>query len=49
MVSAEGGVEIEEVAEDAREDSQGVHHPGIGLQPVPGPQLAFALGLRATS
>jgi succinyl-CoA synthetase beta subunit len=49
MVSAEGGVEIEEVAAKTPEK---IHKefiiPGVGLQPYQARKLAFALGLQGT-
>ena len=50
MVSAEGGVDIEEVAAKTPEK---IHKefvdPGVGLQPFQARKLAFALGLAAAS
>ena len=47
MVSPEGGVEIEKVAEDTPDRIfKTFIHPGIGLSPFQTRQLAFALGLR---
>ena len=47
MASAEGGVDIEEVAaRTPGEDPPGVYvDPGIGLAPFQAQQLAFAVGL----
>ncbi len=47
MVSAEGGVDIEEVAAKTPEKIHRVYvHPGIGLAPFQAQRLAFALGLK---
>ncbi|MEO6239376.1 MAG: ADP-forming succinate--CoA ligase subunit beta [Vicinamibacterales bacterium] len=47
MVSPEGGVEIEKVAEETPDRIfKAFIHPGIGLSPFQTRQLAFALGLR---
>jgi succinyl-CoA synthetase beta subunit len=47
MVSSEGGVEIEKVAEDTPEKIfKAFIHPGIGLTAYQTRQLAFALGLQ---
>ena len=47
MVSPEGGVEIEKVAEEAPEKIfKAFIHPGLGLAAYQTRQLAFALGLR---
>ena len=47
MVSPEGGVEIEKVAEETPDRIfKTFIHPGIGLSPFQTRQLAFALGLR---
>lgn len=47
MVSAEGGVDIEEVAATTPEKIHKEHiDPGVGLQPFQARKLAFALGLR---
>jgi succinyl-CoA synthetase beta subunit len=46
MVSSEGGVEIEKVAEETPEKiHKAMIDPAIGLQPFQARQLAFALGL----
>src|SRR5215207_550166 len=46
MVSQEGGVEIEKVAEETPEKIHKEHiHPGLGLSPFQARKLAFALGL----
>ncbi len=46
MLSAEGGVDIEEVAAKTPEKIHRVYvHPGIGLAPFQAQQLAFAAGL----
>ncbi len=46
MVSKEGGVEIEKVAEQAPEKiHKAVIHPGVGLQPFQAQKLGFAVGL----
>ena len=46
MVSAEGGMDIEEVAAKTPEKiHKAFIDPGIGLQPFQAQQLAFALGL----
>lgn len=50
MVSKEGGVEIEEVAEKSPEKIHKVFiHPGVGLQPFQAQQLGFAVGLSGDS
>jgi succinyl-CoA synthetase beta subunit len=50
MVSKEGGVEIEEVAEKSPEKIHKVFiHPGVGLQPFQAQQMAFAVGLTGDS
>src|SRR5688572_9193914 len=50
MVSQEGGVEIEKVAEESPEKiHKAFISPGIGLQPFQAQQLAFALGLTGDS
>jgi succinyl-CoA synthetase beta subunit len=47
MVSPDGGVEIEKVAEETPERIfKELIHPGIGLSPFQTRKLAFALGLR---
>jgi len=47
MVSAEGGVEIEEVAAKTPEKiHKAFIHPGVGLMPFQAQRLAFALGLK---
>ncbi len=47
MVSQEGGVEIEKVAEETPEKIfKAFVHPGLGLQPYQARQLAFQLGLK---
>jgi succinyl-CoA synthetase beta subunit len=47
MVSAEGGVDIEEVAAKTPEKIHRAYvHPGIGLAPFQAQRLAFALGLK---
>jgi succinyl-CoA synthetase beta subunit len=49
MVSPEGGVEIEKVAEETPEKIfKAFIHPGLGLTAFQTRQLAFALGLRGT-
>jgi succinyl-CoA synthetase beta subunit len=49
MVSSEGGVEIEKVAEESPEKIfKAFIHPGIGLSAFQTRKLAFALGLRGT-
>jgi succinyl-CoA synthetase beta subunit len=49
MVSSEGGVEIEKVAEQSPEKIfKAFIHPGIGLSAFQTRSLAFALGLRGT-
>jgi succinyl-CoA synthetase beta subunit len=46
MVSSEGGVEIEKVAEETPEKiHKAFVHPALGLQPFEARRLAFALGL----
>src|SRR5215204_4849435 len=46
MVSQEGGVEIEKVAEETPEKIHKEYiHPGLGLSPFQARKLAFALGL----
>ncbi len=46
MVSAEGGVDIEEVAAKTPEKIHKEYvHPGVGLQPYQARKLAFAVGL----
>jgi succinyl-CoA synthetase beta subunit len=46
MASAEGGMDIEEVAEHSPEKIKSVHvHPAAGLQPFQARQLAFFMGL----
>ena len=46
MASAEGGMDIEEVAAKTPEKIHKAHiHPGIGLAPFQAQQLAFAIGL----
>jgi succinyl-CoA synthetase beta subunit len=46
MVSQEGGVEIEKVAEESPEKIHKEYiHPGLGLSPYQARKLAFALGL----
>jgi len=46
MISAEGGVDIEEVAAQTPEKIHRAYvHPGIGLAPFQAQQLAFAVGL----
>jgi len=50
MVSKEGGVEIEKIAEESPEKIHKVFiHPGVGLQPFQAQQLGFALGLSGDS
>ena len=50
MVSKEGGVEIEKVAEESPEKIHKVFiHPGIGLQPFQAQKLGFAVGLSGDS
>ncbi len=50
MVSNEGGVEIEKIAEESPEKIHKVFiHPGVGLQPFQAQQLGFALGLSGDS
>ena len=50
MVSKEGGVEIEKIAEESPEKIHKVFiHPGVGLQPFQAQQLGFALGLTGDS
>jgi succinyl-CoA synthetase beta subunit len=47
MASAEGGMDIEEVAARTPEKIHKAHiHPGIGLAPFQAQQLAFAIGLK---
>ena len=47
MVSSEGGVEIEKVAEETPEKiHKAFVHPALGLQPFEARRLAFALGLK---
>ncbi len=46
MASAEGGMDIEEVAEHAPEKIKSVHvHPAAGLQPFQARELGFFMGL----
>ena len=46
MASAEGGMDIEEVAAKTPEKiHKAFIHPGIGLAPFQAQQLAFAIGL----
>lgn len=46
MASAEGGMDIEEVAEHHPEKLKSIHvHPAAGLQPFQARQLAFFMGL----
>jgi succinyl-CoA synthetase beta subunit len=50
MVSNEGGVEIEKVAEEAPEKIHKIFvNPAVGLQPFEAQRLAFALGLGGDS
>ncbi|MDP3718516.1 MAG: ADP-forming succinate--CoA ligase subunit beta [Acidobacteriota bacterium] len=50
MVSKEGGVEIEKIAEESPEKIFKVFiHPGVGLQAFQAQQLGFALGLAGDS
>jgi len=50
MVSKEGGVEIEVVAEKSPEKIHKVFiHPGVGLQPFQAQKLGFAVGLSGDS
>ncbi|MDP2321891.1 MAG: ADP-forming succinate--CoA ligase subunit beta [Acidobacteriota bacterium] len=50
MVSKEGGVEIEKIAEESPEKIHKVFiHPGVGLQVFQAQQLGFALGLTGDS
>ena len=50
MVSQEGGVEIEKIAEESPEKIHKIFiHPGVGLQPFQAQQLGFALGLTGDS
>jgi len=50
MVSKEGGVEIEKIAEESPEKIHKVFiHPGVGLQAFQAQQLGFALGLSGDS
>ncbi len=50
MVSREGGVEIEKVAEEAPEEIHKVFiNPAVGLQPFQAQQMAFAVGLTGDS
>jgi succinyl-CoA synthetase beta subunit len=50
MISQEGGVEIEKVAEESPEKIHKIFiHPGVGLQPFQAQQLGFAVGLSGDS